>query len=130
LADGYFRQDAIDEVRGGVGHAPAAAGGTEATPLAREGDEAIVAAGVAVEPKETVGKDPAPEVRAQLLLDEAGRRAIAFACARQEGLELFPDDRVERGLLGSVPLVDWCGARGEEARVRGGAGCDPGSHTR
>ena len=64
-----------------------------------------MAAGVAVEPKETVSQDPAPEVRAKLLLDEAGRRAIAFACARQEGLELFTDDRVERGLLGSVPLV-------------------------
>ena len=64
-----------------------------------------MAAGVAVEPKETVSKDPAPEVRAQLLLDEAGRRAIVFACVCQEGLELFTDDRVERGLLGSVPLV-------------------------
>jgi hypothetical protein len=105
LADGYFREDAIDEVRGGVGHAPAAAGRTETTSLAREGDEAIVAAGVAVEPQEAVSKDSAPEVRAQLLLDEARRRAIAFACARQEGLELFTDDRVERGVLGSVPLV-------------------------
>jgi hypothetical protein len=32
-------------------------------------------------------------------------RAIAFACARQEGLELSTDDSVERGLLGLVPLV-------------------------
>jgi hypothetical protein len=58
-----------------------------------------------MQPKETVSKDPAPEVRAQLLLDGAGRRVIAFACTRQESLELFTDDRVERGLLGSVPLV-------------------------
>ena len=42
-----------------------------------------------MQPKETVSKDPAPEVRAQLLLDEAGRRAIA--CARQESLELFTE---------------------------------------
>jgi hypothetical protein len=92
-------------VRGGVDHAPAAAGRTETTPLAREGDEAIVAAGVAADPQEAVSKDPAPEVRAQLLLDKAGRRAIVFACVCQEGLELFTDDRVERGVLGSVPLV-------------------------
>jgi hypothetical protein len=88
-----------------------------------------VAAGVAVEPQEAVSKDSAPEVRAQLLLDEAGRRAIAFACAREEGLELLTDDRVERGLFGSVALVRGFGARGEEARVRGGAGCDLCSHT-
>ena len=130
LADGHFRKNAIDEVCGGVGHAPAFAGRTETTPLARERDEAIVAAGVAVKPQEAVSQDSAPEVRAQLLLDESGRRAIAFACARQEGLELLTDDRVERGLLGSVPLVRWCGARDEEARVRGGAGCDLGSHAR
>jgi hypothetical protein len=105
LADGHLGQDAIDELCGGVGHASAAAGRAEATPLAREGDEAIVAASVAVDPQEAVGQDPAPEVRAQLLLDEAGRRVLAFAGARQERLELFPDDRVERGLLGSVSLV-------------------------
>jgi hypothetical protein len=29
-----------------------------------------------------------------------------------------------------VPLVRWCGARGEEARVRDGAGCDLGIHSR
>ncbi len=82
LEDGQFRKDAIDEMCGGVGHAPAAAGRTESTALAREGDEAIVAAGVALEPQEAVSQDSAPEVRAQLLLDEAGRRVIAFACAR------------------------------------------------
>jgi hypothetical protein len=92
-------------VRGGVGHAPAAAGRAETTPLTRERDEAIVAAGMAVEPQETVSKDPAPEVRAQLLLDEAGRGAIAFTCAREEGLDFLTDDRVQRSLLGSVPLV-------------------------
>ena len=66
-----------------------------------------MAAGVAVEPQKTVSQDPAPEVRAQLLLDEAGRRAIAFACASQEGFELLTHDRVERGLLGPMPLVSW-----------------------
>jgi len=89
-----------------------------------------VAAGVAAEPQEAVSQDPAPEVRAKLLLDESGGRAIAFPCARQEALELFPDDRVERVLLGSMPLVGWRAARGEKARVRGGPSCDLGSHTR
>lgn len=105
LADGYFRQDAIDEVRGGIGHSASSAGGAEATPLARERDEAIVSAGVAVEPQESMSQDSAPEVRAKLLLDEAGRRAIAFARSCQEGLELFTNDRVQHGLLGPVPLV-------------------------
>jgi hypothetical protein len=110
LPDGHFRQDAIDEVRGGVGHSAPSTGGAEATPLARERDEAIVAAGVAVEPQKTVSKDSTAEVRAQLLLDEAGRRAIAFARSCQEGLEVFTNDRVQRSLLGPMALVHSCGA--------------------
>jgi hypothetical protein len=59
LADRNLGQNAVDEVCGGVGHAAAAAGGTKAAPLARKGDEAIVAAVVAVQAQEAVGEDAA-----------------------------------------------------------------------
>jgi len=117
-------------VPGGVGHSAPSTGGAEATPLARKRDEAIVAAGVAVEPQKTVSEDSTVEVCAHLLLDEAGRRVIAFARSCQEGPELFTNDCVQHGLLGPVPLVRGCAARGEEARRRGGSGCDLGSHPR
>ena len=94
MADGHFGQDAVHPVRRGVGHAPAAAGRAEATPLAGKGDEAIEAAFVAVKPQEAVGEDPAFEVRAELALDEAGHRAIAFAGPREEGFKMLANDGV------------------------------------
>ena len=94
LADGHFGQDAVHQVCRGVDHAPAAARRAEATPLAGKGYEAIEVAFVAVKPQEAVGEDPAFEVRAELPLDEAGHRAIAFSGAREEGLEMLANDGV------------------------------------
>ncbi len=82
LADGDFRENAVDEARSGVGHSATSTRGAEATPLAREGDEVVLAAGVAAEPQEAVSQDPAPEVPAKLLLDEAWCWPIGFPCAR------------------------------------------------
>lgn len=65
------RRNAVDQVRGGVGHAPAAAGGTEAATFAGEGDDAIGAALVAVHAHEPVGEDAAAEIGAELPFHEA-----------------------------------------------------------
>ena len=120
---------AVHQVCRGVGHAPAAARGAEATPLARKGDEAIEPALVAVEPQETVGEDPALEVRAELPLDEAGHGPIAFSGAREEGLELLANDGVQHGLFGAAWFVAACGRRREESGERG-VGGELGSHAR
>jgi hypothetical protein len=48
LPHGHLGQHAIDQMRGGVGHSAAAARGTEAPALAREGDDAIETTAVAV----------------------------------------------------------------------------------
>ena len=48
LPDRDLWEDAIHQVRSGVRHAPSTAGGAEATSLAREGEQAVVAAVVAV----------------------------------------------------------------------------------
>ena len=126
LADGHFGQDAIDEVCGAVGHAPAAARGAEATPLAGEGHQAIVAAGIAVEPQKAVGQDPAAKVGAKLLLDEAGYGLILLAGAHEERLELLADDAVQAGLFRPVSFVGRCAAGREEARGRGVGGVRAG----
>jgi hypothetical protein len=99
LADRYLGEDAIDEVRGGVRHAAAAAGRAEATSLAREGHETVELALVAVEPEEALGEDPAAEKGAELLLDETGSWPLAVSCAGEEGFELLANGSVQRGLI-------------------------------
>jgi hypothetical protein len=59
LAHGDFGNDAIDQVRGGVGHPPPRAGRTEAPPAARKRDEPVGATPVAVNPKKAVSQDSA-----------------------------------------------------------------------
>ncbi len=54
----------------GVGHPATTTGRTEAAALAREGDDAVVAAGVAVDAQESMGQHAAFEVGADLALDE------------------------------------------------------------
>jgi hypothetical protein len=64
-----------------------------------------------------MSQDPASEVGAELLLDEAGHGVIALAGAREEALELLANDAVQRGLFRPVLFVFGCAARREEARV-------------
>jgi len=105
LADRHLGEDAVDEVRRGVGHAPPAAGGTEAASFARERNEAIEPAVVAVHAQEAEGQHTTAEVVPELLLDEAGNGLVPPSSLRQEGLELPPDDAVENALLGAVARV-------------------------
>jgi hypothetical protein len=88
-----------------VGHAPAGAGGTEASALAREGDEALAAAGVAAHAQEAVGRDAAVEEAPELALDEARDAAVLLARPGEEGLEVVGDDPVEHGLFGTAREV-------------------------
>jgi len=97
----------------GVGHGAALAGGTNAAALAREGDEPVEFAGLAVEPEETVSEDSAAEIGAQGLLDEARCGLAALVCPLEEGFELLVEHAVEQrvgwrawGVLGSC----WCAA--------------------
>ena len=105
LADGHFRQHAVHEMRGGVGHAPAAARRAEATPFAREGDEAIESTVIAAKPQEAVGEDSAFEVGAEFFLDEVGQRALALPRPREERLEMLANDRVQSGVFRASPFV-------------------------
>ena len=104
LAHGDLGKDAIDEVGGGVGHAPPSAGGAKAA-LAREGDQAVVAALVAVQAEEAMSQHAAFEIGAELALDETGNGMATPASSGQEGLELRLDDAVKDALLGTTSLV-------------------------
>jgi hypothetical protein len=83
----------------------AAATWAKAPAFAREGDEAVEAAIVAVQTQEAMGEDAAAQKGVELLLDETGHGMFASLRARQEGLEFLPDDVVEDALFGAMPCV-------------------------
>jgi hypothetical protein len=62
LADGHFGQDAIHQVRRSLGHAPTPARGAEAAPLAREGNQAVKLAGIAVQSQKAMRQHTAAKV--------------------------------------------------------------------
>ncbi len=92
-------------MRGGVGHAPAAAGRTEAPALAGERDQPVLAAVVAVHAEESAGQDAAVEELTQLALDEARDDAIASRLGDEERLELPGQDTVQNGRFGTPRLI-------------------------
>ncbi len=99
LSHGHLGEDAVYQVCGRVGHASAATRRAEAPALAREGDDTVEPAVVAVHAHEAVGEDPAAQEAAKLALDEARHDAFARVGPGQEGLELRLDDAVEHALL-------------------------------
>ena len=62
--------------------------------LHEEGDEAIVAAGVAVEPKEAVGEDSTVEEGTQLTFDEARHAPLLNTCITEPGFQMVLDHPV------------------------------------
>jgi hypothetical protein len=88
----------------------------KAPAFAREGDEAVEAAIVAVQAQEAMGEDAAAQEGMELLLDEAGHGLFASLRARQEGLEFLLDDVVEDALFGAMSCVG--ALRASALRVR------------
>jgi hypothetical protein len=67
-----------------IRHAPTAARGAEAAALAREGNEAIELASIAVQSQKAMRQHTAAEVGAKLLLDESGCGLTRVASAREK----------------------------------------------
>jgi hypothetical protein len=81
-----------------LGHAAAAATGTETAALARERDEPVYPARLAPEPGEAGRQTPAREERAKLVFHKA-RQSLPVAQAlglRTEGLEVIAHELVQR----------------------------------
>ena len=121
-------QNAIDQVRGGVGHAPPCAARAEAAELTGEGDEKIVTARIAVRAHEAVSEDTAAEIVAKLGFNVARERcAVALARMGEERLEVLAHERVEdrlRRAVGSIRGRE-CGHAVRRKRVA----CPPGDST-
>lgn len=124
LPDRDVRQHVVAQVRGGVGHAPSAARRAEAAPLAREGDQLVLAATRAVHAREAEGQDAAVEVAAELAPDEAREPgAAALLGAREEGREMLAQDAVQDARLwltalprAVCPSLPGCHPRAQTAR--------------
>ena len=110
LAHRHMRDDVVDQVGGGLRHAPRAAGGAEPSALAAESHQLVVTAVTAAQAQEAVRQDAALDALerkgVELVLDE-GRQAGARGGLHvgEEGLGVLLDQPVQRGLLGPVALV-------------------------
>jgi len=97
------RQDVVDQMGGGVGHAPGGARRADAAALAGEGHELLVGAAGAADADEAAPQQAAFEEALELALDEAGIAGAvlgALAGVGEKLLEVVRDDLVEGGLGG------------------------------
>jgi hypothetical protein len=121
LPNGNVGQHVINEVRRAFGHAATAATGTEATPLARERHQPIVAARVAVEAREACGETPARQELAKLPLDKPGQTFPVPQRGRRRAkrLEVILHEVVEDAVCRIARLVaSGCLGHARRARVR------------
>ncbi len=140
LAKGHGGHDAIGDIGGLVTHPPRAAARAEAALFAREGDEDVVAARVAVAPDEALGEIAAREVALEGVDHVARqRRGVGGFGVGDEGRVMLADEAVEDGLVraarrvrggdagharpfaGGVPTRFEGISRGNSARGHGGA---------
>ena len=84
-------------------HPAGRAGGAKAAPLAREGDQQLVATCRAAHPRETLREDAAVQLTPELLHDESRKALVAQV--REKGLEMLPHRLVEQGALGLSTAV-------------------------
>jgi hypothetical protein len=105
LAYRSLGQDAVDQVRRGVGNAAGSARWAKGPRLAGKGHQSLTAALLAPNAEKAVGEDSTGEEGAELLLDEAGYHAALIAGRGEKGLEVMLKDAVEDGGLGRAPLV-------------------------
>jgi len=130
LPDGQVRQDVTGQVGGDLRHAARVAGGAGAAPLTGERHEPRVTTIHAAGPREAVGRDTAVQVGSEVTLDpgrDPEARGIRLLRARQEGLRVVLDDRIERRRRRTPRAVD--GACGM-VRGRSGAGRQAASRVR
>jgi hypothetical protein len=85
LPDRDLQQDPVDQPGRGVRHPAPAARRAEAAPLAGERHQPLLAAGRAAHPQEAVRQEPAVQVPAQFVRDEARQGALFLLFPPREG---------------------------------------------
>jgi hypothetical protein len=93
-------------VRGALGHPPPAAARAKASPLTGKRDQSIHAAATTSEPGESPGEPPTPEVRLELLFDEARQAFVPqMDGLGPERLEMIAHDLVQHASTGIARRV-------------------------
>jgi len=113
------RQYAVDKMRRGVVHAARVARRAQAARLARECDESVAAAFVAMHAHESMTEQAAFEVAVECILDETGIAEAVLAglgCLRERVRKMAPDGFVQHAVLGLAAVI-WLGNPCEDARV-------------
>jgi hypothetical protein len=111
LTHGHVGKDVVHQVGSCFGHALGAAGGAGAPAFAGKGHEEGVAAGRPPSPGEPMSQDAALEVAPELLFHVIrhavahGAHGVGFVGQGQVGLQVFPNDAVERGGFGPAASV-------------------------
>ena len=98
LSHRHIGEHGIHQVRGTLGHPPAAATWTEAAPLTRERHQSVETARGAAESREPAGQPPAPQKVPKLVFDKP-RQPLALpqrGRLRTECLEVVENDLIER----------------------------------
>jgi hypothetical protein len=113
LAHWHPRQHLVDEGGRVLRHPPPPTARTEASAVAREGQEALEGAVGAPQPREAMGQHAAREELAEFLLDEARQAALVAAIRGfpEEGLQVLTNDGVEHGVLGVTGPIRRVGMR-------------------
>ena len=108
-----------------VGHPAIGTRGADAAPLAAEGEESLLSAVLAPDPREPEGEDAAGEISPKFGL-HPGCEPIEFTLVRhrEEGLEMVLHDFLEAGGLGASASIDGagretCGELGDRRRSSG-----------
>jgi len=111
LAHRHVGNDVVHQVGGRLGHALGAAGGAGAPALAGERDEEVVPTGGASDPSEAVGQDAALQVAPEFLFHVIryavadGAHGIGLMGQGEVGLQVLPDDAMQRGGLGTASAI-------------------------
>jgi hypothetical protein len=93
-------EDVTRQVRGALGHAPAAAAWAHRAALARERHEAIQPAAGTVKPRKPARQAAAAQEPAKLLFDESRQLVSVVGAGRvgAKGLEVVPHDLIQHAL--------------------------------
>jgi hypothetical protein len=114
LPHGEGRQHLVVQMGGDLDHPAGVAGGADAAPLAREGNQSLGAALPAAGARKAVGEDAAAEIGAEVVLGPGGdtlATGIGVGGHGEEALEMVLDDGVERGGGRVPPAVHGVGTR-------------------
>jgi hypothetical protein len=122
LAYWHFGKHAVDQMGGGVSHAPAAAGWTESPPFTRKSDHPIMTTRCATDSNKAVTEKATIQEAAELSVDKCGYASNCCLGLGEEGLKVVLDHSVKKCVLGCTALI--LEGLDPSRDLGSGAGCD------